>query len=166
MCQFISKHNAQASHVNTTHNSKPECNCRGGVTACPMDGKCKLEGVIYQATVSRIDNGTKETYTGLTEGSFKIRYTNHKASFTHKKKEHATTLSTHIWKLKDQNIQYNIGWKIIARGTAYNPSTQMCRLCLKEKYLIMFKPEGASLNSRSEFFANCRHKRKLLIGNG
>ena len=32
-----------------------------------------------------------------------------------------------------------------------------------EKYFIMFKPEGANMNSRTEFFGACRHKAKLLL---
>ena len=37
--------------------------------------------VIYQATVTRSDNNTTETYIGLTENDFKTRYRNQTASF-------------------------------------------------------------------------------------
>ena len=36
-------------------------------------------------------------------------------------------------------------------------------LCLREKFCIIFKPEGASLNGRSELFSTCRHR--LLLDN-
>ena len=47
---------------------------------------------------------------------------------------------------------------------AFNPSNGQCRLCNKEKYFIMFRPEGATLNARSEFYSICRHKAKHLMG--
>ena len=40
----------------------------------------------------------------------------------------------------------------------------ICRLCLLEKYLIMFRPAGATLNQNSEFFTTCRHKQSELLG--
>ena len=52
----------------------------------------------------------------------------------------------------------------MARSQAFNPSNGQCRLCNKEKYFIMFKPEGATLNARSEFYSSCRHKAKHLMG--
>ena len=38
-------------------------------------------------------------------------------------------------------------------------------LCIREKYFIIFQPEGASLNSRSELFTTCRHRKKQLLAN-
>ena len=73
-------------------------------------------------------------------------------------------LSTYIWKLKDQRAPFTISWEIIGRAAPYNPATNKCRLCLLEKYLIMFKPAGASLNQNSEFFTTCRHKESHLLG--
>ena len=40
----------------------------------------------------------------------------------------------------------------------FNPTTSMCCLCLKEKFLIMFAPVKASLNKRSEVYASCWHR--------
>ena len=105
-----------------------------------------------------------ETYTGVTKDSFKKRYGGHKSSFNNRAYEHSTTLSTYIWKLKDQNIPYTVSWDIVGRAAPYNPATNICRLCLLEKYLIMFKPAGASLNQNSEFFTTCRHKQSHLLG--
>ena len=36
----------------------------------------------------------------------------------------------------------------------------MCRLCLSVKYLIIFKPDGANIISRTEFVLACRPKTK------
>ena len=65
--------------------------------------------------------------------------------------------------LKDQNMKYSLKFKQLVQARPFNPVTGMCRLCLGEKYFIMFKPEGANINNRSEFFAACRHKTRLLL---
>ena len=62
-----------------------------------MDGNCLKELVIYQATVTTEDNNPSQTYMGLTENSFKTRYSNHKTSFCNSNKRLRTELSKHIW---------------------------------------------------------------------
>jgi hypothetical protein len=114
--------------------------------------------------VVRQDTGAVETYTGATMDSFKKRHYGHKTSFKNRAYEHATSLSSHIWKLKDRNIPYKISWDIIGRAAPYNTVTNKCRLCLLEKYLIMFRPAGATLNQNDEFFTSCRHKQTHLLG--
>ena len=79
--------------------------------------------------------------------------------------QHSTTLSSYIWDLKDKNKRYNIKWTAIDRAPRFNPITKKCRLCLKEKYYIIFQPDGAQLNERSELFSTCRHRRKDLLAN-
>ena len=44
---------------------------------------------------------TGKNYIGLTEGTFKQRYTQHKLSFRNRKYANRTELAKHIWKLKD-----------------------------------------------------------------
>ena len=90
----------------TTDNNKT-CNCRQKNT-CPLDGNCLQSSVIYQATVTRKDHNTTETYIGLTENDFKTRYRNHTTSFRHAKHRNSTELSKHIWNLKDNNIEHFI----------------------------------------------------------
>ena len=149
MKAIISRQNHK--NLNQQQAAPPTCNCRNKAE-CPLPGRCTIERVCYQADVKRLDNGEVETYTGGTKDSFKKRYGGHKSSFSNRKYEHSTSLSTHIWKLKDQNIPYEISWEIVGRAAAFNPATNTCRLCLLEKYLIMFRPAGASLNQNSEFF--------------
>ena len=72
-------------------------------------------------------------------------------------------LSSHVWKLKDQGFSYSITWQILSRASGFNPTSGTCRLCLKEKYLIMFAPTTASLNKRSEVFSSCRHRQGKLL---
>ena len=59
----------------------------------------------------------------------------------------------------------NILWVSIFMGITHitNPTTWFCRLCTLEKYHIMFEPEKATLNKRSEFFGHCWHKQPQLL---
>ena len=141
-----------------------ECNCRQEAQ-CPLNGKCLTSGIIYQATVTRADNQEKDTYIGLTENTFKTRYANHVYSFNHEDKRSATTLSEHIWNLKNNNVQFTTTWKIVSRAKPYSTSSKMCRLCLEEKYFIIIRPEMATLNKRNELTSGCRHRRKHLLCN-
>ena len=139
------------------------CNCRGGTTKCPMeDARCKDASVLYQATVEE-EGKPDQTYTGVAATSWKIRYGNHKSNFTHSAQRVKSSLAGHIWKLKDEGRQYALKWRTLARLPTYNPSTNSCRLCLMEKFTIMFKPELASLNQRDEFFTHCRHREAKLL---
>ena len=128
-----------------------------------MGGKCKENSVVYRATVKDEDSNI-ETYTGLTCNTFKKRHYKHNSDFNNRE-NNGTTLSEHIWKLKDESKSYEISWEIIAKKQAFNPSNKQCKLCLTEKYFITFRSEGASLNKRSEMFATCRHRKKLLLEN-
>ena len=52
---------------------------------------------------------------------------------------------------------------VVTQSADFNPATGICRVCLEEKFFIMFCPEGATLNQRSEFFTHCRHFHKFLL---
>ena len=43
--------------------------------------------------------------------------------------------------------------------------SERCNLCLWEKYLIICRPELATLNRRNELVSSCRHVRKYLLSN-
>ena len=104
-------------------------------------------------------------WTGCTV-NFKQRYGQYIHSFTHINANH-TCLCNHVWKLKSSvpPIPYHLVWDIVARAAPYNPATGYCDLCTEEKYRIMFEPQGASLNQRSQFFAYCYHERPQLLIN-
>ena len=123
-----------------------------------------MKSVVYEAEVTR-NNNISETYTGLTSNTFKKRYYNHRDSFKKQTSEHSTTLSSHIWDLKNKNEDFEIKWRIKDRAAAFNPISRKCNLCLKEKYFIIFQPEGASLNSRSELYSTCRHRLRQILAN-
>ena len=121
---------------------------------CPLNGNCLQSSLIYHATVTRKDNGTIKTYIGLTEKDFKTRYRNHTASFRHTKHRNSTELSKHIWTLKENNFNHFISWRILSSRSPYNSANKRCNFCLKEKLLIIRRPELSSLNKRNELVSS------------
>ena len=123
---IISSHNkAQINKSDAINDSN--CNCRNSST-CPMDGKCNDQSIIYQAEVTT--STSKETYIGLCDTAFKLRYRNHVCSFRNERYKHATELSKYIWNLKDRNIMYNIKWRKIKQARSYSNVSKKCNLCL------------------------------------
>ena len=118
------------SEANT---NKIDCNCRNK-NSWPLDGKCLVESIVYEATFSTTNQ--TNTYFGLAEGSFKSRYNNHTKSFRLRRYEHDTELSKHIWSLKDRNIEINLKWRIKTKATPYKCGSRKCDLCLAEKVAI------------------------------
>ena len=83
MKNIITSHNKKLLSVNDDMKEKG-CNCRGGVSVCPLDGKCLTESLVYQATVTSGSGSSgekKSNYLGLASTSFKDRYYNHTTSF-------------------------------------------------------------------------------------
>ena len=160
----ISKHNSKVLKKHSDpdeQNETPPCKCRKG--PCPVDGLCESKNVIYQATV--MSEGKVESYTGRTATSFKQRHANHKCDFNLRKRSNNTAVSKHVWALKDQNKPFTISYKFLKKSHPFNPISGKCMLCLDEKYLILFNPEGATLNLRTEFFSHCPHKEYFVLDN-
>ena len=68
-----------------------------------------------------------------------------------------TELKKYIWNLKNNNIKYNIQWKVVDKvyGNA-NPGT--CKLCLTEKlWIINCINDNNILNKTLELINKCRH---------
>ena len=147
------------------------CNCRDKPN-CPLNGGCRAKGIVYQATVTtprtgpnNTNNYHSETYVGLTDTEFKLRYANHKQSFSNQRLRNATELSKYIWSLREKNIEYKITWKILGKAHSYSNRTKKCNLCLLEKFHIICHQDKASLNRRSELVNHCRHADKFLLKN-
>ena len=164
MAKVISNHNFKVKNQ-TKDKIVPGCNCKKGVNNCPLNGACQTQGVVYGAKVTNDTDQTAEFYTGLTARTFKQRLYEHTTSFNKEKKRHKTTLSDHVWNLKLRGEPYTISWWVIDKGKPFNPSTKKCDLCLKEKFHIMFNPQSATLNQRSEIFSVCRHRLSQLLSN-
>ena len=137
----------------------PYCNCQNKAT-CVMADKCVNSNMVYRFYVTRADNNTTEAYTGCT-WNFKRRHDAHIRSMNSDTK--STTLSTHVKSLQRRNIPHDIRWQFKEHASPFNPGTWWCRLCTLEKYYILFEPEEASLNQRSEFFQHCYHQDPQLL---
>ena len=102
-------------------------------------------------------------YIGMTENSFKTRYTLHKSSLNHSKNRKQTELSRLVWSLKDNDTPYNLAWSIIDQTQTYQPGKRICNLCLAEKYYILTGKD--LINKNTELLNKCPHKRKFLACN-
>ena len=163
MKRHISKHNAKIRcKQQQSSTNAAMCNCRRK-NECPVKGECLRKSVVYQASVS-CDKTKKivKTYVGLSEGTFKKRWTGHKHTFKNSKAP-STTLSSYIWKCKNDDLQPKIDWSIKAKAHAYSSGGSQCDLCLTEKVNILLADPQTSLNQRNEILAKCPHKRKYLL---
>ena len=107
---------------------------------------------------------TEKEYIGLCETTFKKRYANHKKSFNHEKYKNSTTLSTEFWRLKTNDCNPLISWKIIRTAPAFSLESGKCYLCLTEKFEIAnFHEPAKLLNKRSEVISKCRHQRRFKL---
>ena len=110
-----------------------------------------------------IENKTK-IYYGLTSTTFKTRYANHKTSFRLAAYRTNTTLSAHIWRLKDLSINnYNLKFSIVKLAKPYSREAKSCELCLQEKTFILFSDHYETLNRRSEILYKCVHRAGHLL---
>jgi hypothetical protein len=119
---------------------------------------------VYRATITETASNHVETYTGMTGREFKDRWREHKSDIRNSKEKQKNRLSTHTWKLKYKNIDFDAKWNIIERASDYNPITHTCRVCLKEFFYIMYDKSGSTLNRRQEVFNTFRHRKKEIPG--
>ena len=142
-----------------------ECNCRNK-ELCPLQGKCRTNSVIYECTVgTREETNVEKDYKGVTEGEIKQRITAHMSSFRTVEYRNSSELSKYIWKLKDENKQFDIKWKIIDRSIPYINGSKRCNLCITEKLHIINSNEQRTISKRSELVSKCRHENKFYLSN-
>ena len=151
------------SIINEKVNTCNNCDCRVKAD-CPLNGHCKTNGVIYQATITT-ETSEQHTYTGLSSNSFKERWVQHCSDFRNLGPKPKTTLCKKVWDLKRQNIQFDVTWSLKQKAFAYSPGAASCNLCISEVYHILYKPEGATLNSRNELKNKCLHMEKFKLSN-
>ena len=161
MKNLIKQHNARVLK-NQEHSEKRSCNCRIKDN-CPLDGKFLHECIVYQADV--VTNNECKEYFGTAEGEFELRYNNHTMVFRHKKRVNDTELSKYLWKLKEENADYNLQWSIKAYASPYKCGTRKCDLCLTEKMIIARSDLKKLLNKRTELVSKWRHRNKFLLSN-
>ena len=157
----MSVHNCSVLNLTKTNYG---CNCRDN-TNCSFQNQCLTPNSVYQADVSNNMDNENRVYLGVSETSFKGRYSNHVKDGKHERYTNATELSKYVWDLEPNNKVPIITWKI-ARRVYGNPKHNFCRLCLIEKLLIIkFPNQHILLNKCSECISKCRHENKLLIVN-
>ena len=156
---LIKQHNARVLK-NQEHSEKRSCSCRVKDNR-PLDVKCSHECIVYQANV--VTNSVRKEYFGTAEGEFKLRCNNHTMSFRHKKRVNDTELSKYLWKLKEENADYNLQWSIKAYASPYKCGTRKCDLCLTEKLIIARSDPKKLLNKRTELVSKCRLRNKFLL---
>ena len=166
MGSIIASHNAKILSPPPATTPAKTCSCNRS-NPCPLGGECLASCIVYKATVSvpTVPSEPTKIYYGLTEPDFKTRYYNHKTSFKHAHKRHATELSKYMWDLKDKGMRGEIKWEIAKRSTPYKCGTRRCDLCLSEKLLIALADPSSLLNKRSELTSSCRHYKKYRCNN-
>ena len=99
-----------------------------------------------------------------TSTKWKIRYANHKYSFSQEHLKYQTALSKNFWSLKNKGLTPKIQWSISKRSNSPKCFDSRCNLCLEEKIQIMIYayPEKL-LNKRCELIARCRHRSKFKL---
>ena len=161
MKAHIAAHNRRI--LSKEDESREGCNCRESGDPCPLEGQCLQGPLVYKATVTtKESNPITKIYHGMTGSTFKKRYGGHKHDFKHKDK-YCTTLSCHIWRLRDIKVKYSIKWEIKEKAPIYKPGAKECKLCNAEKYHILMEDHMKSLNCRSELLSKCRHKVKWKL---
>ena len=145
-------------------NFTKKCNCRKK-EKCLLEGKYRSEDIIYKFVTAT--GHPRKVYLGTAEDDFKQRYYNHKKSFRNRKYATETSLSKHIWEMKDKHsINPNLMWCIVKSVPGYSNISKRCMLCLHEKYEILNYPDQEELlNKRSELVSKCRHVNKFLLSN-
>ena len=121
--------------------------------------------MIYRAAVTTEDDEKTEFYVGLTSRPFKKRLYEHQGDKNNIARRTKTSLSKHIWNLKDNNREFQTNWDVIDKAPPYNPISRKCRLCLKEKFYIMHTPQNSTINQRNEIWTPCRHRFSGLLSN-
>ena len=126
------------------------CNCINK-SKCPLNNKCLSNNVLYKANItSTTENYRNKIYYYISETSFKSRYVNHGKSFKSRKYKTDTELSNKIWKLKEQNKNVDISWKILGTHQSYSTSIKQCMLCLNKKIAIALNKEDNILKKHTE----------------
>ena len=70
---IISSHNKQVLRL---HSENSGCNCRKK-ESCPLDNKCLMPNIIYEAQITNNTNEEHKKYLGSAETSIKKIYSNH-----------------------------------------------------------------------------------------
>ena len=140
------------------------CNCR---SECILPGKCRSKSVVYKATTK---DHRRVEYIGSTAGDFKVRFSNHKASFKNEEKRNETALSQYVWEnglnrnSKNEYAHPDLKWEILKECQAYSGGQDSCNLCVTEKlYITRNMTNPNNINHRSDLGGKCIHRRRAML---
>ena len=134
--QIIDNHKKRILHERQHRRHKKQNN------NCTLKGNCLQSSVVY--------HGKTTTPLKHTLDSQK----SHRIILPHQEQK-LHELCKHIWVLKYDNTDQSISWCILSSSSHYNSSSKRCNLCLKEKFLIICRPNLSSLNKRNELVSSC-----------
>lgn len=100
----------------------------------------------------------------LPKSCFKDRLYSHKHSSKYESQQIVMELRNFIWNLKKKNIEVPLQWSILDKTKPYLSGSRNCRLCLIEKYHILFMGSNL-LKERNKLVLKCRHERKYYLSN-
>ena len=87
----------------------------------------------------------------------------HKSSFKLDHRRTSTTLSEHVWKLKNKNINFNIKLEVVKKWSHSHQVIKCANFVYKKKNYPSLGPHH--LNKRSEIFGHCINRKKFLLSN-
>ena len=90
MGSIIRAHNRKVLRPTDDNHPLKSCNCRKPESS-PLDGNCLDSSLVYRATETA-ENRPNKFYLGMTESSFKTRYTRHRSSFKNRTVTQTTRL--------------------------------------------------------------------------
>ena len=132
---IIKKHNRKILETSKTPSTENNCNCRKK-NNCPLKNNCLTSSVVYNANVTTESDTNGKNYIGLTEGTFKQRYTQHKLSFLNRNYSNSMELSKHIWTLKHNNTNFTINWSILVTASGLQKQKKAVPLVPHRKTLF------------------------------
>ena len=135
----------------TTSGSANSQNHRSRVAGHALTDQ-RTSSVVYRATVhvSNSDSVDDMHSIGLTERTFKERYTSHMLNFKLERYAGATELSQYVWTSRRTARSTRLKYEVLRMAPAYSSTSKRCQLCTTEKLLIAIASRKTLLNKRSE----------------
>ena len=143
---IINSHNKKILTQKEMALPKPQCNCR--VKASNNTTEDSPHYWPYR----------KHIYT------FKDRLYKRINSFKCETKKNSTKPSNYLWDKKKDKQEISFRWYIKEKAKSYSPVPKRCKLCLSEKYHILFS-EKKLLNKQNEIILKYRPVNKQKLGN-
>ena len=160
----MTKHNKKILREEQANNVA--CNC---VRApCPMPGaeagrNCKTSDIVYKASIQPDNEEDGERgYIGGTEQQLKDRVAFHRSCMRLEHLEKTSELSKEAHRIRRSGGNYTVKWSILEKSAKFEPGDSYCKLCIAEKYAILFQRDDRTLNDYK--MERCLHKSKAMLG--